>query len=761
MRYRTPLGIVAALSTASALALTVQSPAQPASAAAAVAPFSQPYSTSASGEVLHVNALSLVGFPGVADVGLGISTGTTSGAPAHAATAEARNLDVGLLGGAPASVLASAKQTAPPDNPTPTSQTSIPADLSPLLKLDVSTATAQARTPAATDTCRPGSGALSFSSVNTAQLDLLETSPVGSLLTLPGTAKTSQASALVPNSATAEGGRDVVAAVSGSLADVRLFEGQVRISVAEAPTLKATATGKAGGAKVDWDAPLLKITAGGTEYTLPVDGSPLNIVVPGSVLGLKLQLGQLENVVTSADGTTAAGTASVLNVDVTLLGITVVDLDLFPFEVSAKSPAGGVTCGPSGPAGPDSDGDGLTDVQENTITHTIPTNPDSDGDGINDGAEDPDTDGLTNLEEVNGTKNPFGKAPTDPNDPDSDDGGVWDGVEVGRGTDPNNKADDKPAPPPADGDGDGLTDVQENTLTNTDPADADSDNDGVNDGAEDPDGDGLSNLEEVNGTENDLYKNEPTNPRNPDTDGDGLSDSEEIYETGTNPNVRDTDGDGTEDGLEDPDADGLNNEQETSGSENDAHGNEPTDPRDADSDNGGVKDGAEVDAGTDPNDGSDDKPAPSGPSIMCKNNAPTILGTPGDDVLTGTPGRDVINGRAGNDKIRGLGGNDILCGRNGDDIISSGSGNDFVLGGLDDDRVSGGAGNDRLGGRNGDDRMSGGPGNDGLLGGRGDDALSGNAGVDRLGGNQGNDTLSGGPGRDQLIGGPGRDSVRQ
>ncbi len=255
MRARSPIALIAVISSAAAFTLAVQSPAETAAPAAA-APFNQAYSTSAHAEVLHLNAISGMGVPGVADVGVGISTGSTSGTPTHAAAAEARNLDLALLGGQPASILAQAKQTAPPDNATAVSDTSIPADLSPLLTLNVSTATAHARTPAATEMCLPATEALSASSVNTAQLKVVPTtSPAGSLVSLPGTVKTLQATALVANGSTATGGRDVVTAVAGSLADIRLLNDQVRVSVAETPTLKATATGTPGGAKVEWDAP--------------------------------------------------------------------------------------------------------------------------------------------------------------------------------------------------------------------------------------------------------------------------------------------------------------------------------------------------------------------------------------------------------------------------------------------------------------------------------------------------------------------------
>lgn len=159
--------------------------------------------------------------------------------------------------------------------------------------------------------------------------------------------------------------------------------------------------------------------------------------------------------------------------------------------------------------------------------------------------------------------------------------------------------------PNDDDDNDGLTNGQE-VVVGTDPKNPDSDNDGTKDGAEDLDGDGLTNAQEFSGSQNTKYGNEPTDPTKADTDNDGLSDSQEIRLTGTDPNKADTDNDGTGDAQEDPDSDGLTNLQEVTGSANTGFGNAATDPLDADTDNGGVGDGAEIQAGTDPNKGSDD-----------------------------------------------------------------------------------------------------------------------------------------------------------
>jgi len=80
----------------------------------------------------------------------------------------------------------------------------------------------------------------------------------------------------------------------------------------------------------------------------------------------------------------------------------------------------------------DTDGDGLTDIQEG-ILGTSPTDPDSDDDGLLDGTE-------VEMAQGGGCPNPL--------DPDSDDDGLLDGAEVTLGTSPCN----------ADTDGDGLND---------------------------------------------------------------------------------------------------------------------------------------------------------------------------------------------------------------------------------------------------------------------------------------------------------------
>ena len=116
-----------------------------------------------------------------------------------------------------------------------------------------------------------------------------------------------------------------------------------------------------------------------------------------------------------------------------------------------------------------------------------------------------------------------------------------------------------------DTDGDGLTNYQEIVEYGTDPTKQDTDGDGVKDSMDafpldpaetldtdhdgtgdnadpDDDGDGLSDVDEIN-----IYG---TNPKRADSDGDGISDPDELQVYQTNPLVADMDNDGLSDGAE-------------------------------------------------------------------------------------------------------------------------------------------------------------------------------------------------------------------
>ncbi len=117
------------------------------------------------------------------------------------------------------------------------------------------------------------------------------------------------------------------------------------------------------------------------------------------------------------------------------------------------------------PLWPDSDRDGLTDAFEifKGGAFMMPSSADTDRDTTLDGAEDPDRDGWSNLEEqVRGT---------DPFKPDTDGDGLNDSQEAQAGSDPLR----------ADADEDGLNDLGERRAS-TLPNNPDTDGDGILDG---------------------------------------------------------------------------------------------------------------------------------------------------------------------------------------------------------------------------------------------------------------------------------------
>lgn len=92
-----------------------------------------------------------------------------------------------------------------------------------------------------------------------------------------------------------------------------------------------------------------------------------------------------------------------------------------------------------------------------------------------------------------------------------------------------------------DTDGDGLSDYIEIYSISLSPTIVDTDGNGINDGDEDNDKDGLSNIREVGAG---------TSIVEADTDNDGLNDYEEVVTYKTDPLKEDTDGDGVNDGKE-------------------------------------------------------------------------------------------------------------------------------------------------------------------------------------------------------------------
>ncbi|WP_392449824.1 Ig-like domain-containing protein [Staphylococcus massiliensis] len=189
----------------------------------------------------------------------------------------------------------------------------------------------------------------------------------------------------------------------------------------------------------------------------------------------------------------------------------------------------------------DDDNDGLSDEVERLL-NLDPMNPDSDGDGVTDGDEDTDADGTPNVND----DYPQDATRQVNKQLDSDGDGIPNYLD-------------------SDDDNDGLSDEIERLL-NLDPMNPDSNGDGIKDGDEDTDGDGTSNMK-------DDYPNDSTRQIDTqlDTDGDGIPNyidsdddndglSDEIERLlNLDPLNPDSDGDGVSDGDEDNDADGTPN----------------------------------------------------------------------------------------------------------------------------------------------------------------------------------------------------------
>jgi len=212
-------------------------------------------------------------------------------------------------------------------------------------------------------------------------------------------------------------------------------------------------------------------------------------------------------------------------------------------------------------AGPDSDGDGILDIDEDPNNNGNLADDDTDGNGIPN-ALDPDDDGdsIPTIIEVGGDpNNPVdtdGDSAPDYLDPDDDGDSIPTITEVGG--DPNNPVDtdNDSTPDYLDPDDDGDT-MPTLTEVGGDPNNPiDTDGDGTPDYLDpDDDGDTVPTIIEVGGDPNnpvDTDNDSTPDYLDPDDDGDGIPTKIEDRNGNGDPTDDDTDGDGTPDYL-DPD----------------------------------------------------------------------------------------------------------------------------------------------------------------------------------------------------------------
>jgi hypothetical protein len=608
-RSLTAAGTTLLLAIGFTAALGTGAGAAPAPAAAAPGP----YSAAAHGDIVDLDVDLLGG--DLAGVKVGHSEVLTNTATTPKVTSTSTNVELGL--GAGSFPVDEQVATAPPSSD-PAEETLLPLNLTPVANVQAIRGDTSAQFISDTE-CPPavsGVRLLGTSRTRLAGATVLGVAGLGSLVDAQAS-ETSAGTALVD----VPGGKSaVVSNADATIGNVELLGGQAVVKVSRPVRLSAVSNGTTGDSSVTNH--LVTVTlGGGTIIDIPVGGGAINIPInlAGLVVDLKVRAFAPTETVTGAAVTATLDAVIGIDLNVKLGAQEVADvhLGIGQLSASATAPSGGVNCNA---VDDDTDDDGLTDDDEENIHDTDPLDPDTDDDGLTDG------------EEVNDTK-------TDPLDPDTDDDCVKDGAEVDAGTDPL----DKTSTPPGadcDTDDDGLTDDEEENDTGTDPLDPDTDNDCLSDG------------EEVHGTRNTKYGNEPTDPLDKDSDNDRLTDCQEIrgvvvkqkvtYVNGnarpigkvrTDPNDRDTDNDRLTDGSEvkgirigqrvvtqrngkgyvigkrssnplrgDTDRDGLNDRAEVTGSANKAHGRHKSDPAHWDTDRGRIGDGREVNAKADPAD---------------------------------------------------------------------------------------------------------------------------------------------------------------
>jgi hypothetical protein len=353
----------------------------------------QSFSAYGSGTLLGVNVLRLgnvqtlnaqVGYAAQATDSKGLSTAISNelgypaqpAQPGKGAYARGTGLEVGLLTPAPPTdpnqiLLAGLAQSSAPPVAAPVTRQIGPISLGPILYANLLRSNAQSAFDPTTCTVgRP----FSFGQAEVARVDLLNsggTGPDGEFLaplvstSLPADRNVGQSRTFSYLTANGDGTFGIVSETHQQVLPVNLLDGAITVELLGEWVLRTTATGKPGGAKVEYapagagpQTPVLRLKLlNNPPLTLNLQQilgpNGLDLSIPGI---LTLRVGTPPRPIgntaspqppapVAADGTSASAAVDVLQLKVLdLPGLTGLDLRLGHMESSVVAPAGGVRC---------------------------------------------------------------------------------------------------------------------------------------------------------------------------------------------------------------------------------------------------------------------------------------------------------------------------------------------------------------------------------------------------------------------------------
>jgi uncharacterized repeat protein (TIGR01451 family) len=324
-----------------------------------------PWSGNAASDLVHVNAVNIIGAVDVADATVAPATSVASTATTPRVTSHATNANAQLLSAAiNQNLVVEATQTALPDHATGVHDELLSIPAAPVLTASVTTADAHSRWKA-DDSCFTA-GPISSSISKVADAVVLPGAPgVGDGVALdndadPTGAAVAQTTLALAKQPANAANYAVRTTSSTQITSVSLLGGAIVAEVVTAPKVVATATGVAGTSTVALTQPVLKIN--GQTLISGQTLSPLNI--PGAPL-VTLTVGTLTQNI-AADGTTATGAGNLLSLKVLDVtgALTLLDLTVGDVTATSHAPAGGVVCGSLTP-------DPLRDARKDASATTV------------------------------------------------------------------------------------------------------------------------------------------------------------------------------------------------------------------------------------------------------------------------------------------------------------------------------------------------------------------------------------------------------